>query len=73
MNGFYAKLVDILEVDEVKPDSVLRDFENWDSLTIISIMAMADISYGVSISAADLLTITTAGELTNFIVSKRSK
>ena len=73
MNGFYAKLVDILEVDEVKPDSVLRDFENWDSLTIISIMAMADISYGVSVSAADLLTITTAGELTNFIVSKRSK
>ncbi len=73
MNGFYAKLVDILEVDEVKPDSVLRDFENWDSLTIISIMAMADISYGVSVSAADLLTITTAGELTNFIVSKRPK
>ncbi len=73
MNGFYSKLADIFEVDDVKPDSVLRDYDNWDSLTVISIMAMADLTYGVSISADDLLTITTVGELADTIAAKRAK
>ena len=72
MNGFYSKLADIFEVDDVKPDSVLRDYDNWDSLTVISIMAM-DLTYGVSISADDLLTITTVGELADTIAAKRAK
>ena len=40
MDEFYTNLVDIFEVDEVNPDSVLRDFENWDFLTVLSILAM---------------------------------
>ena len=39
MDEFYTNLVDIFEVDEVNPDSVLRDFENWDSLTVLSVLA----------------------------------
>lgn len=73
MDEFYTNLVDIFEVDEVNPDSVLRDFENWDSLTVLSVLAMADATYGVVLSADNLLSITTAGELANFIAANRLK
>lgn len=73
MKEFYEKLADIFEVDDVKPESILRDFEVWDSLTILSIVAMADSSYGVSMTAADLKPFTTAGELADYIAEKRTK
>jgi len=53
MQGFYKKLSDILEVDSVKDSDILRDFENWDSLTILSILAMLD-SESISLSTEEL-------------------
>jgi acyl carrier protein len=73
MNNFYAKLTDILETDEVKPESILREFEIWDSLTILTILAMADASYGVSMTAEDLKPIYTAGQLADYIAAKKTK
>jgi acyl carrier protein len=63
MDEFYTRLTDILEVDEVAPSDVLRDFAEWDSLTVLSVIAMLDAHYGINISAADLRQIATAGEL----------
>ena len=63
MKTFYAKLGEILEVDEVKPDHVLQNFDNWDSLTILCVLATLDASYGVNLTATDLRQVTTAGEL----------
>jgi len=73
MNELYAKLADILEVDEVKPESILRDFEVWDSLTILSIVAMADSSYGVSMTGEDLKPLITVGDLADYIAEKCTK
>ena len=73
MDELYTKLADILETDEVKPDSVLRDFDSWDSLAVLSILAMADASFGVSMTAADIKPIATAGELAAYITAKRTK
>ena len=63
METFYAKLGEILEVDAVKPEDVLQDFENWDSLTVLCILAALDSTYGVNLTAADLRQTKTAGEL----------
>ena len=71
MEDFYAKLADILEVEEVKPDDVLRQFENWDSLTALSILATLDASYGVNLTAMELRKINTAGELAATVQSRR--
>ena len=38
MESVYAKLAEILEVDEVKPDDVLKNFDNWDSLTVLVVL-----------------------------------
>ena len=70
MEQFYAKLADILEVDEVNPDDVLRDFDIWDSLTALSILAMLDGDYGVNIVMTELAPIITAADLVGLVQSK---
>lgn len=73
MQIFYDKLAEILEVDEVKPNDILQDFENWDSLTILSVLAMLDANFGVNMTAKNLQKIETVGELATFVDSRREE
>ena len=72
MNTLYAKLAEILEVgiEEVSADTVLRDFELWDSLTVLSILAMLDQDYHVNILATDLVPVITVGDLAALVQSR---
>jgi acyl carrier protein len=63
MHDIYTKLAEILEAETVAADDVLADFEYWDSLTVLSILAMLDSAYGVNLTAADIRKMKTAGEL----------
>ena len=54
-----------------KAEDVLKDFESWDSLAVLSVLAMADSKYGVSIKADEIRAIVTAGELANLVESKK--
>ena len=67
------KLAEILEVEQVQPGDVLRQFENWDSLTALSILATLDASYGVNLTAGELREIKTAGELMAVVDGRRHK
>lgn len=69
MDNFFVQLSEILEVDDVKPEDVLQDFENWDSLTILSLLATLDAGYGVNLTTDDLVQIKTAGELAVMVKS----
>lgn len=71
MEEFFGKLADILEVDEVKPTDALEDFEEWDSLSVLSVIAMIDAKYGVNLTAADLKGIGTAEALYALIGAKK--
>ena len=72
MDELYGKLAEILEVDVVKPADVLREFESWDSLAALSIIAMLDSSYGVRAGAADLKNLATAGDIAGFIAARKN-
>jgi acyl carrier protein len=63
MHDIYTKLAEILEAETVAADDLLADFEYWDSLTVLSILAMLDSAYGVNLTAADIRKMKTAGEL----------
>jgi acyl carrier protein len=63
MHDIYTKLAEILEAETVAANDVLVDFEYWDSLTVLSILAMLDSAYGVNLTAADIRKMKTAGEL----------
>lgn len=73
MQVFYDNMAEILEVDEVKPNDILQDFENWDSLTILSVLAMLDANFGVNMTAKNLQKIETVGELATFVDSRREE
>ena len=73
MDDFLTKLAEILEVDEVKPTDVLQDFENWDSLTSLSVLATLDSSYGVNLATDDLRQMVTVGDLVAKVESLKRK
>ncbi len=68
---FYEQLAQILDAEEVKPENVLKDFETWDSLAILSVMAMADSKYSVVIKADEIRSVTTAADLVNLVEAKQ--
>ncbi len=61
--GFYEALAEILEVEKVGDADVLREFDAWDSLTKLSIIALADSDYRTMLTAKDLDGIATVGDL----------
>lgn len=71
MNEFLNKIADILEVDEVKETDQLKAFPQWDSLSVLSVIAMLDASYGVNLHAADFKSITTIGDLWHLVQSRK--
>lgn len=63
MEKMKEQLAELLEVDEVKDSDVLEDFECWDSLTILSIIAWASENYGKTLLAKDINKAKTVGVL----------
>jgi acyl carrier protein len=63
MHDIYIQLAEILEADKVDANDILSEFDYWDSLTVLSILAMLDANYGVNLTALDVRTMKSAGEL----------
>lgn len=70
MEEFNYKIAEILEVDSVTANDILENFECWDSLTILSIIALVDENYTVTLSAADVINARTIGGLEELIKGK---
>jgi acyl carrier protein len=68
---FYQRLAEILDVEEVKPENVLKDFDGWDSLAILSVLAMTDAKYGVSVKAEEIRSVVTAEDLARLVEAKQ--
>ena len=73
MEDFYRKLADILDVPEVKPTDVLGDFAEWDSLSVLSAIAMFGSDYGVTLHASELWEIATAQDLHDRVAERSGK
>ena len=73
MEPRYKKLAAILEIEEVTSSAVLRDFDIWDSLTVLSILVMLDKDYGINIDGVALEKLETVAGLASFIQSKGRK
>jgi acyl carrier protein len=71
MNEFLAKIAGILEVEAVKESDDLKAFPQWDSLAVLSVIAMLDSTYGLNLHAADFEPIRTAGDLWNLVQSRK--
>ncbi len=70
METFLKQMAELLEVDSVNAQDEITSFEAWDSLTSLSIIALADDEYSVTISAQDILNAKTVEGLYQLIQSK---
>lgn len=69
MENFKDKLADIFEVKTLSNDDVIKDFDEWDSLTLLSIIALVDSEFNVQINASSFDEIITIGDLINYVNS----
>ena len=67
---FIAKMKAILDNDAVTMDSVLEDVEEWDSLSIVSFVAMANASCGKRVAPAVIRDCKTIRDLYTLLVSE---
>lgn len=60
-------IADILEVepDEVQEDMILEDFETWDSVAVLSVIAMMDECFGKYPHASEIRSYIKVGDLMN--------
>ncbi|MBS1370056.1 MAG: acyl carrier protein [Lentisphaeria bacterium] len=69
-NEFFEKLVELLELDDdvtLSETTDLKDFEEFDSLAIMSIVAFADRNFSRKLSGAQLSEVDTVGSLMDVI------
>jgi acyl carrier protein len=71
MEEFLEKMAELLEVDTVQLTDIIVDFDAWDSLTTLSIIALADEEYEVSLTNKEIVEAQTIEGLYNFIIAKR--
>lgn len=73
MNEICSKLADIMDIDEVKETDELISFPEWDSLSILSTIAMLDATYHINLTAAELRQLRTVGELIQLVHARTSR
>ena len=69
--GFIELLKEVFEIEEIKFEDNFRDYDTWDSLTNISLIAMLDDEYDVIIPNTNFKDILTIEELFNEIKNRK--
>jgi len=67
----FVNQFDDLELADVKPESVMRDFDEWSSMIGLSLLNMAEKSYGVQLTFDELRNAITVQDLYDTIAKKQ--
>ena len=65
-----AEQYEDVDIKEFTPDTKFKGFDEWSSLTSLSIIAMCDDEYGVVIKGDEIRSIMTVQELFDLVKSK---
>lgn len=73
-SDFYRLLDEVLELDAgtLQGDEKLEDVENWDSLAVISYIALVDEQFGVVVDSEHLMQAKTVADLYNLAAQKKA-
>lgn len=66
----FAEQFDDTELSEFKPETVFHELDEYTSLIALSIIAMVDEEYGVTLNANDMSSAVTIEDLFNTVKSK---
>jgi acyl carrier protein len=73
ISTFLQNFVDILDdtdVSLIKSETIFRDLDEWDSLTALSLIAMADEEYSVKLTGEDIKSSVTLNDIFEIIKNK---
>lgn len=73
MDVFLRRLAEILDEEEVGKAEELGSFVSWDSLSVLSIIAVVDKEYSVNLHASDVTNAKTAADLWSIIKDRQGK
>ncbi|MBO7635477.1 MAG: acyl carrier protein [Paludibacteraceae bacterium] len=68
--ALFAEQFDETDASEFKPETKFRDLDEWSSLIALSIIAMVDEEYDVTIKGDDVKKSNTIEDLYNIVKSK---
>ena len=68
--ALFAELFEDIDINEIKASTRFRDLEEWSSLIALSVIAMADEEYDVTLKGDDIINSNTIEDIFN-IVKKR--
>ena len=71
MEELKNKLAEILEVDELDVNKRFTDYDEWDSLTGLSILAMLDSDYHTSMKVAEIVAFETSEAFCNKVLLRK--
>lgn len=70
---FMDELANILDEASVEDGANLRDYPSWDSLAVLSIVALADSKFGFTLTFPDVKGLVTVADLWAFFEKSRTK
>ena len=68
----FASQFDDTPADQIKPETKFRDLDEWSSLIALSIIAMVDEEYEVTLKGDDIKNATTVQDIFNTVQSKKA-
>lgn len=70
---FLEKFKEVLEIEDrdLSLDDKFREYEEWDSLAFLSVIAMIDEEYDVLIEGKDFKNLITLGDVLNAIKERQ--
>ena len=69
----FAGQFDDTPADKIKPETNFRDLNEWSSLIALSIIAMIDEEYGVTLKGDDIKNATTIQDIFNRVAVLKSE
>ncbi len=67
MEQFLEELIEVFERDDIDPDDEFRDYEEWDSMAYLSLIAMIDDNYDIVIPGEEFTNLNKIIDIYNFI------
>lgn len=72
---FISLFKEALEIDgrELQLSDTFRDYDEWDSLSYLSVIAMLDDEYGIEIETEDFVMLKTLGDLIEEVKKRQNE
>lgn len=67
----FINIFDEIDASQISPESKFREIDEWGSMSVLSLIAMADEEYGVELEPEDIRKAQTVQDLFEIIKSKK--